>query len=860
MQLSLSLSTAVLLLLRLPLFLTTTTTTITHTQAQEVPPITAPPPPPSPSPTTGPYNPTSLYSVQSVFVEGRALYVHGGLNSVTGVPSGQTFALDLSVSWKTSQPAFKQLSTSFPSSAITSALMPDKNKWVMTNGTQAVFYSIEKDTWNNPITLTELNPKPGLPAVTDMSTGVVYFVNGFVMLGGSAPAVETIPVMMMLKLVNGLNTFSSMGTSTKFTVVDSGYASCWSTVRKSILLHGGLTGSPNLIYQRTLYEFNTTLSTFATINDNGAIPTARSGHCMVEAYNGTKIVLFGGVDQTSAGLSDIYFLDVATLTWTTGKTGGAGVGRAYAACAVTNDRFVAWGGASKINGDFVAVPATNATVVYDLIQNKWITTFSPLKTNSTSPDPDPSTPPTPSAGEETSSSKGALIGGIVGGVIALAAIAVFIFFCRRRSARRKESKEKNMSFATFAAMPVVTARTGSTSDDSHPDHQQQQQQQQRRNTRETEKDDDEEQDECGREEKLLDDDNDGITYVVGARAMPTSPTESSFRNSGIIPQNHNYQQLQQVPPTQQPLQQPLQPLQPLSPIQEQQQAYHSTGGIPFPPPPASAANVSTGYTVPVLKFFNPTANTPTSPTTPSPSANTPIPIPSSPVASVIPLPPPSIPQRPQSLIPGGFIAPRVVHPPSSSQPKEPSYTTLIPYFSPIASVSSLPTTSQSPHSIIPVNNSNNLAYTNDQYHDQQGKEEILRQILQQQQRTPPTVEYGPNSSPALSYLAISSQWTSSHGSTPAAPPPAPGTGSNPYSTFSPSPLSGAPTGPAPVGGNGFAAFTPSPLSSYSDSTEARNSLSFVPVVGGDIGGKDPQKTGDGLTPPTTPPRNPHGIL
>ncbi|KAG0081481.1 hypothetical protein BGZ90_007940 [Linnemannia elongata] len=791
MQLSLSLSTAVLLLLRLPLFLTTTTTTITHTQAQEVPPITAPPPPPSPSPTTGPYNPTSLYSVQSVFVEGRALYVHGGLNSVTGVPSGQTFALDLSVSWKTSQPAFKQLSTSFPSSAMTSALMPDKNKWVMTNGTQAVFYSIERDTWNNPITLTELNPKPGLPAVTDMSTGVVYFVNGFVMLGGSAPAVETIPVMMMLKLVNGLNTFSSMGTSTKFTVVDSGYASCWSTLRKSILLHGGLTGSPNLIYQRTLYEFNTTLSTFATINDNGAIPTARSGHCMVEAYNGTKIVLFGGVDQTSAGLSDIYFLDVATLTWTTGKTGGAGVGRAYAACAVTNDRFVAWGGASKINGDFVAVPATNATVVYDLIQNKWITTFSPLKTNSTSPDPDPSTP---SAGEETSSSKGALIGGIVGGVIALAAIAVFIFFCRRRSARRKEN------------------------------HQQQQQQQQRRNTRETEKDDDEEQDECGRDEKLLDDDNDGTTYVVGARAMPASPTESSFRNSGIIPQNHNYQQLQQAPPTQQPLQQPLQPLQPLSRVQEQQQAYHSTGGIPFPPPPASAANVSTGYTVPVLKFFNPTANTPTSPTTTSPSANTPIPIPSSPVASVIPLPPPSIPQRPQSLIPGGFIAPRVIHPPSSSQPKEPSYTTLIPYFSPIASVSSLPTTSQSPHSIIPVNNSNNLAYTNDQYHDQQGKEEVLRQILQQQQRTPPTVEYGPNSSPALSYLAISSQWTSSNGSTPAAPPPAPGTGSNPYSTFSPSPLSGFPTGPAPVGG------------------------------------KDPQKTGDGLTPPTTPPRNPHGTL
>ncbi|KAF9141572.1 hypothetical protein BGX30_004535 [Mortierella sp. GBA39] len=848
MQLSPSLSTAVLLLLRLPLFLTTTTTTITHVQAQEVPPITGPAPTPTPPPPTGPYNPTPLYSVHSVFVEGRALYVHGGLPSVTGAPSGQTFSLDLSVSWKTSQPAFKQLSTGFPSSSITSALLQDKDSWILINGTQFIFYNIGKDLWNSPVTLTELNPTPGFPAVTDMASGLVYFVNG-------GTAVGTAPMMMTLKKSTVGYEFSSMGTSTEFSVVDSGYASCWSTLRKSILLHGGLAGSPVAIYQKTLYEFNTTKSTFATINDNGAIPTARSGHCMVEAYDGTKIVLFGGVDQTSAGLSDIYILDVATLKWTAGKTGGAGVGRAYAACAVTNDRFVAWGGATRINGDFVAVAATNATVVYDFIQDKWITTFSPVRTNITSPDPDPdpSTPLTPPAGEEmSSSSKGALIGGIAGGVVVLAAIAVFIFFCRRRSDRRKEKKEKKMSFSTFAAMPVVTAETGSSSDNSFPD----QQQQQRSKTRETEKDDGEEQDGSGKEEKPQDDGNDVITYVVGARAMPASPTESSFSNSGIIPQNRNYQPLQQLSPTQQPLQQPLQPL---SPIQEQQQAYHAINGIPFPPPPATAANVSTGYTVPVLKFFNPTTNTPTSPTATSLSANTPILIPSSPVASVIPLPPPSIPQRPQSLLPGGYIAPRVVHPPTSSQPNEPSYATLIPYFSPVASVSSLPTTSQHSQSTIPVNISINRAYTNDQYHDQQGKEE-----LQRQQRPPPTVEYGANSSPALSYLATSSQWTGSQGSTLVAPPPpapgvAPGAGNNPYSTFTPSPLSGAPTGPAPAGSNVFAAFTPSPLSSYSDNTEARNSLSYVPIVGSGNRSGDLQKIIDELSPPITPPRNPHGI-
>ncbi|KAF8945299.1 hypothetical protein BGZ47_002931 [Haplosporangium gracile] len=500
-----------------------------------------------------------------------------------------------------------------------------------------------------------------------------------------------------------------MTTSTRFSLVESGYASCWSTLRKSIFLHGGIAGTPVAIYQKALFEFDTAKLAFTTINDSGELPSARTGHCLVEAYNGTKIVLFGGVNQTSAGLSDIYILDVATLKWTEGKAGGAGVGRAYAACAVTNDRFVAWGGATKINGNFVAVTAS-ATVVYDFIQNKWITTFSPLRTNASSPDPESDPlPPTAPSGEEitsSSSSKGVLIGGIAGGVVVIVAIAVFIFFCRRHAARRKQKREKQMSFSTFAAMPVVTARTGSSSDDTFPD---QQQQQQRSNTRETEKKDDEEEEKERGKGKLEDDNNGGITYVVGARAMPASPTESFFRDSGIIPQS----------------------------------PFHSAGEIPFPAPPVTAANVPTGYTVPVLKFFNPTAPTiptaPTSPTTTTPSTTTPISIPSSPVAS---------------------------------------------------------------------------------------------------------------------------QWTSSLGFTSAAPPipGATGVGSNPYSTFTPSPLSNAPTIGPTAGGNAYAAFTPSPLSWYSNSPEARNSLPFVPVAGnGAGGGGDLQKTGDGLVPPITPPRNPHGI-
>ncbi|KAG0290969.1 hypothetical protein BGZ97_006024 [Linnemannia gamsii] len=876
MPLSYSLSTAVLMFLLLPLSLPTT---ITHVQAQ-----------PSPPPTTGPYNPAPLYNAHSVFIEGDALYVHGGISDANSPPQAQLFALDLSVSWKTTQPTFKKLFPGFPSAGVTSALLKDSDTWMMFDGNKYIFYYIQMDRWSESVMQLQLNPKiPGFPAVTDFSSGLVYVVNGFIEPGMSAAAVGTISMMLTFQTDGDKQVFSTWGQGSEFSLVENGFAGCWSTIRKSILLHGGLAGSPVAIYQKTMFEYNTTTHGFKAASDKGVLPTARAGHCMVEAYNGTKIVLFGGVDSTSSGLADIYFLDVATMEWTAGKTGGAGVGRAYAACAVTNDRFVAWGGATRVNGTFVAVSTSNPTIVYDFIQNKWITTFSPLRTNPS--DPDPSTPPTtPPAGEETnsSSSKGALIGGIAGGVVVVVAIAVFIFFCRRRAARRKQKREKKMSFSTFEAMPVVAIRTASSSDDSLPDHQQHH----RKNTREisTREDDDQEEDEDeGRKyrDKPKDEGSGMVTYVVEARAMPSSPTESSFRDSRITPQSHAYQQLQQQQPVQQPpppLQQPLQPIQSLP---EQQHAYSSASRVPYPVPPATAAaNGSTGYEIPVLKFFNPITTTPTTPASIDDTIN-PIPVPSSPVASISPLPPPLTPQRPQSLIPGGFAIPRVIRlPPSSSQPQEPiksidpSYITLIPYASPVASVSSIP-----PQSIVPalnsnnnvnnVNNKNTQAYTSDQYHDQdgQGKEE-MNLHHQQHPRPPPTVEYGPNSSPALSYLACSSQWTSSLGSTPGvalpipAAPGAPGA-AGPYSTFSPSPLSAVPTTATPVpttggggsGDNAHTTFSPSPLSWYSDSTEARNSLPFVPVVSDGYGTSGcPQKLRDeGLMPPVTPPRNPHGI-
>ncbi|KAG0367362.1 hypothetical protein BGX24_003267 [Mortierella sp. AD032] len=178
-----------------------------------------------------------------------------------------------------------------------------------------------------------MNPSSGFLAVTDFTTNQVYIVNGWrepTMSitaptagdpgGGMSPDVVTPepPAPLMMRYDGATGAVSSMGAGSKFEVVKDGFTGCWSSLRNSFLLHGGFAGYP-LVYQKTLYEFIPSNPKYTTISDTGAAPSARYGHCLVEAYNGTKMVLFGGQGQSSAVLSDIYILDVEKMSWKAGK-------------------------------------------------------------------------------------------------------------------------------------------------------------------------------------------------------------------------------------------------------------------------------------------------------------------------------------------------------------------------------------------------------------------------------------------------------------------------------------------------------------------------------------------------------------
>ncbi|KAG0362889.1 hypothetical protein BGX24_005041, partial [Mortierella sp. AD032] len=76
----------------------------------------------------------------------------------------------------------------------------------------------------------------------------------------------------------------------------------------------------------------------------GTSPGDVSGHCMVPAYGGTKMILFGGAGLDGVAKAGIYILDVRTREWTEGKAVGPAQARTNMACAVAGDSFLAWGG------------------------------------------------------------------------------------------------------------------------------------------------------------------------------------------------------------------------------------------------------------------------------------------------------------------------------------------------------------------------------------------------------------------------------------------------------------------------------------------------------------------------------------
>ena len=265
---------------------------------------------------------TPVLTVQpgSAFAEGKALYVLSGADA-NGRLTHQTFMIDLSVSWNTTSPAYKLLPEGPYSNGIPSAMSADGQKWLALVRGEGHVFDIQTNTWTVVFNYTDAHLLNGRGAATDPVTGNVFIP--FKNLAGTQSI-----------LIVDLQTNSYQGDNSIYTVPDTySNAVTWNSQLKSLLLFSS----------GTMYAY-TMSGGWKTFNSPSGIQ-ASSSSCMVSSSSGSKVVLFGGYSSSlNATVGDIFILDVTTLTWKKGTSTAPRDVRRSAACALSGDYFVVWGG------------------------------------------------------------------------------------------------------------------------------------------------------------------------------------------------------------------------------------------------------------------------------------------------------------------------------------------------------------------------------------------------------------------------------------------------------------------------------------------------------------------------------------
>ncbi|KAK3806701.1 MAG: hypothetical protein J3Q66DRAFT_358247, partial [Benniella sp.] len=391
------------------------------------------------------YQPYLTVQSASTFADGKALYVLGG-NTVQKEISGQTFMIDLSVSWNTSSPVYKELPLVAACYSCPAAMACDGQRWFVFAYRMGHAYDIRSNTWTQILTYNDGELGDG--AATDLATGKVFIP---IRIWNSTDQ----NIVMMI--ISEDNTYRIDNVTS--VDHDGTYGITWNALLNKVLfvnkygMHSytpeegwkNFTGPPGL--------------------------RATQDYCLVSSSSGSKVVLFGGYSENSnATVGDMFILDTVTLTWKSGTS--VRPVRRNAACAISSDYFIAWGGDMGNTADDI-VPPKKQTIVYDLKTNKWTSDYIAPSVNPMSTTPSSQRPTGTSSGGVTStegvtSSDGdtsggtRLIGAIVGAVFGALAVGLVAGGVVEFRAHKKRSKVASSSVVTKTASFSVMAKRKET--------------------------------------------------------------------------------------------------------------------------------------------------------------------------------------------------------------------------------------------------------------------------------------------------------------------------------------------------------------------------------------------------------------
>jgi len=354
------------------------------------------------------YQPVLTYNPSSAFVDGKALYVVGGyLDSGTITP--QIFMIDLSVSWNTDSPVYMELPNENAWYSCASAMSADGQTLFVLGGNEGQTFNLQSKQWSHVFTY---NGAGRMAAATDPLSGKIY-----IPIANSS----TERLMLIVDLQNDLQPLD-IDYEIPFWFW---YKVAWNTLLNKLLF---VTDFDMHTYSPVTKEWT-----------NFIRPpefTATQDFCIVSSKSGSKVVLFGGYSsKLHATAGDIFILDVAALTWKKGAPIPGGGVRRSAACGLSNDYFVIWGGDTSATVDFI--PPKNLILVYDLRTDEWTSEY--IASNVTTPP----ILPTDNKGALSVSKTAIIIGAVVALVIGLTAGGIFGYFAQQRRSKASSSVTTN---------------------------------------------------------------------------------------------------------------------------------------------------------------------------------------------------------------------------------------------------------------------------------------------------------------------------------------------------------------------------------------------------------------------------------
>jgi len=324
----------------------------------------------------------------------------------------ESFMIDLSVSWNTSNPPFKKLRRSPEAQVGTACAITNNGEDMFALGDgRGYLYNVKSNSWKPFQNINFATVPWTVLAASDPETGIVYIPDAGTDLSGSR------------KVMLSADPRAGTVNSTDFNPLMNGKpVIAWSAHLKSLV-------APDAAHNLALF----TPSKVTESSDGWSVFNTTTGkpskvdmwNCLTPAYNGSTLVYLGGDSKDKNMTTHVYVLDVVKGAW---KQGPPAPNRFYSdTCAVSGDQFIAWG--------FVWEPLTetkrdSVTLVFNLKTNKWVSRYVAPPRPSTTTLQTPTTTPEPSD-TSTSDKKPVIIVVAVAGILLAIILGLILRYHRR---------------------------------------------------------------------------------------------------------------------------------------------------------------------------------------------------------------------------------------------------------------------------------------------------------------------------------------------------------------------------------------------------------------------------------------------